>query len=454
MGVFVPAIFSKQTGFHPKVVEAFKDWASSNKVDLENLKEPAHVEEVDAVFKPEYLERLEQAQIETEQPSLSPETEITVLTAEQEADDESNSIRQASNSNIPQIPADIKVVNVDDLYRYGDGDDLISREVSPKEKETVEKDPEFRWHMVLNILGDLGIKNNEITAYRMNDTYLIDINNDRTRAQILVEDYHAVFVIRDPDFSIDKLPLHRSESDELRKAKDRGELDDDTLYLLDRRDTWMFSKHNDEQFRKDLETYVLTPADKLETQVKRKVAWANKGSFLVHTFMAEVMRHGVVPKTNDQRTVFEVGKLAKLCSATPSRMYAALRSGGFDSLSAAGVNTLNTLFNHCAEKYPLFRTFRNTSPLDPYELVSDIRKVYRDFPDILADIGNSKTFAELDIYFCDKTMEQINLALEYEALPELAEILNLPTPPKTWAELVYEVTKDVELAKAPVSKVA
>lgn len=324
---------------------------------------------------------------------------------------------QQRGKNEPQLPEELrrKIIHVDAPTEWGDGDDLLSSDQGQKEPTERPKGPEFRWHTVLNALKDVGITNEQIRRiYRLSPSeHLFDIQGPAGRAQVLVDDYKEVFVIRDEEFKGKAdLPFHRSPT---YKTEDGNH-----LYLLDRSDVWKFAIHNPEQLKDDLAEYVLQPASGLKEQVKHKMSWAsdNRGMQLEASIIATVIATGDIPKASGaaRRVRYEFGPLAKIKSATHAKGNDALSKRSIPMFNQRGLTSNRAVWNAAVKAEPELESFYRAQPIQVQDL----------FRTVANNIIHGRDVKDMSDAFgtvAGRTEKQVSLALQYDGIPSINAVL-------------------------------
>lgn len=341
---------------------------------------------------------------------------------EQEADlpIDLEDIQEEVLANTPQIPEALKdkLVTIDAPTKWGDGDELYSIDTSPREPQA-PKDLEFRWHIVMSLLGEIGITPDHYNKiYRLSQTeHLLDITTRAGRSLILVDDYKDVFIIRDEGFTRKDLPFHRSPS-----YKSEGE--EDVLYLLDRSDTFKYAMHSQEQLKNDIEDTIRTPLENLPEQPKHQVAWANnaRGTQLMNSLVSTVIATGQMPKTDKhaRRIQFEFGPLANVQGATHAKGYNALSNKSIPMFRDAGITTYKGLWQHAVETIGWdLEGFLKEEPLHATDVIKTVGTNIIEGRDI-KDMSNAFGSA------ARKQESHINLAIKYKGLHSINKAIGVP----------------------------
>lgn len=415
---YMAFFLEQKDSFFPKAVKReFEAWIAEQGIDLAALPiRPLQALTYDMLF--DYPPKPAEEQVVEEAPVVPDDVEEIVVDVPDAADEtQSEEPVEAEEPlhNHPVPPRNLRVIDVDELFSHGKGDDLLAREVTvERERSDIPKEPEYRWYTILSALNDVGIANEQITAYRLGDAYLFDIKARGERAQVYVEDYYSVYVIRDDNFHPGKLPLHRSESDKVKK--DRNELDGGKPeYLLDRDDVWIFRLNNSNQVRNDLEAYIFTPKEDIAPQVKRIVSWANKGSRIAHSFAATVIATGALPKTTDRSKVVH-GGLAQTIGATFSKASSALNDERvFFADEAAVVTSFTDLWRTLIKDAPMLQRFLHRDPLDLNRIIRDCDAIIEQHGAVLAP-DFFDILKEERILVGGRVAEEIDFALGYGLL--------------------------------------
>lgn len=416
---YLKIVIEAEDTLAPKGMQnAFQKWARKKAIDLnltELVESGPHIEPLRSIFK------------EGQQPTLtasltdnSKNTDTNQVADVGEVVEFGNIITPVDTPNYPAIPKGIKVIDIDDIVRDGDGDKMLSIPSGEKVDEHLPKEPEFRWHKILDLLGDIEIRNEQInTIYRMDDTHLIDLETYAGRAQILVSDYSEIFIIRDQGFKQEKLPFYKSPSSA--HYQDPTFDDESIEYLLDRADVWTFKLMNDEYARDELKKHVFTPPELLEEQAKHRVSWGNKGEALERSIITTVVKTGTLPKTTDKARIQD-GPLSNVQGATYAKVSSALTRDATAKFAETDTRSIRAVWDRAVEDQPILKSFFNQASINEEKILPSIQNII-DEHGFAIEEGDFELMNDGNgIFIAGCQAQKIQTALRYGVLPSLCSI--------------------------------
>lgn len=253
---------------------------------------------------------------------------------------------------------DIPVIEVHNIIDQETSETVIKpHHPSSLPHHTVSNTPEERWKTIGQTILSLDIHPKDITLYYAENgkrkVHLFDIILDKKKSQVIVEDNHAIFVLKDDHFQQTDLPYHRSHKD-IKETQDISSVGQ--LCLLDRSDVWKFAFRSEENIRAQLKQYLFTAKEQLHEQEKHTVSWANKARMFQNSFLSTLIATGTIPSTTD-KTPITKGLLKNVAGATFSKGYGALQRQTMKKFRDKSIHSYSGMWNNIIEEHPILETF-------------------------------------------------------------------------------------------------